>query len=112
MQLELIELVDRNRCKGKKVAKLMRDNRHLWRSALMPSRRLDPLLEMEYGSWSADTLYILPEEGQEAALEKLVKRFDADEVNWLSGELSLELLGYWKKDIEKKDKLILSVWWD
>jgi hypothetical protein len=67
---------------------------------------------MEYGGWSADTLYVLPAEGQEEALEKLAKRFKADEIKWLDGKESLSLLGYWKKDIEKSPKLILSVWWD
>lgn len=112
LQLELIELVDRNNCRGKKVAKLLRDNRNLWRAAIMPNESLFPLLDMEDGNWSADTLYILPEKGQEAALEKLVKRFKADEITWISGEQSLEMLGYWEKDIEKNEKLILSVWWD
>ncbi len=112
LQLELIELVDRNNCRGKKVAKLLRDNRHLWRAAIMPNKSLFPLRDMEDGDWSADTLYILPEEGQEAVLENLAKRFKADEVTWISGEQSLEMLGYWKKDIEKNEKLILSVWWD
>ena len=112
LQLELIELVNRNNCNGKKVAKLLRDNRHLWHAALMPSRRLDPLRDMEYGDWSADTLYILPKEGQEESLEKLAKRMKADEVNWLGGEKALELLGYWKKGIEENSRLILTLWWD
>ncbi len=112
LQLELIELVNRNGCKGKKVANLLRDNRPLWHAALMPSKRLDPLRDMEYGKWSADTLYILPVEGREEALEKLAERFNADEVKWLDGKQSLSLLGHWKKDIEKNPKLILSLWWD
>jgi hypothetical protein len=111
LQLELIELVNFNKCKGKKVAALLRENRPLRRAALMPGRRLDQLRDMEFGEWSADTLYVLPIEGQEEALEKLAKRFDADEITWLDGKESLSLLGYWKKDIEKKPKLILSVWW-
>jgi hypothetical protein len=112
LQLELIELVDKNICHGKKVAKLLRDNRHLWQAVLMPSRRLDPLRDMEYGRWSADTVYILPEKGQEERLEKLAKRLRADEVNWLGGEKALELLGYWKKGIEENPRLILTLWWD
>ena len=112
LQLELIELVNHNRCNGQKIAKLLRDNRSLWHAALMPGRRLDALRDMEYGEWPADTLYLLPVEGQEGALEKLAKRFNADEVRWLDGKESLSLLGYWKKDIEKKSKLILSAWWD
>ncbi len=112
MQLELIELVEFNRCNGKQVAKLLREHRLLWRAAMMPSKGLAPLRDMEYGSWSADTLYLLPAEGKEDALEKLVQRFHADEVNWLGGKESLSLLGYWKEGIEKNQKLILSVWWD
>jgi hypothetical protein len=112
LQLELIELVNRNNCNGKKVAKLLRDNRHLWHAVLMPSRHLDPLRDMEYGHWSADTLYILPNEGQEENLEKLAKQFRADEVNWLGGEKALELLGFWKKGIEENPRLILTLWWD
>ena len=112
LQLELIELVNHNRCKGKKVAALLRSNRSLWRSALMPCRRLDPLLDMVNGEWSADTLYVLPAEDKEENLEELAKRFNADEVKWLDGKESLSLLGYWKKDIEKNPRFILSVWWD
>ena len=112
LQLELIELVNQNKCKGKKVAALLRENRSLWRAALMPCRRLDPLLDMENGEWSADTLYVLPADGQEEELEKLAKRFNGDEMKWLDGKESLSLLGFWNKDIVKNAKLILWVWWD
>jgi hypothetical protein len=112
LQLELIELVEHNECNGKLVTKLLRDNRHLWRAAFMPSRRLDPLRDMEYGRWSADTLYLTPKEGQEDALEKLASQLGADEVNWIVGKESLNLLGYWRQGIEENTKLILSVWWD
>lgn len=112
LQLELIALVNHNNCKGKKVAKLLRDNHNLWRAAFMPSTYLYSLRDMEYGKWSADTLYITPKEGQEEALEKLAKRFKADEVNWLGGEKALQLLGYWKKGIENNPKFVLSLWWD
>ncbi len=112
IQLELIELVEHNECDGKLIANLLRDNRHLWRAAFMPSRRLDPLRDMEHGRWSADTLYMAPREGQEDALENLANQLEADEVNWIEGRESLNLLGYWRQGIEENTKLILSVWWD
>ena len=112
LQLELIELVEHNSLKGKKVAKLLRDNRHLWRGTMMPSRRLDSLRDMENGYWSADTLYILPKEGQEDALDKLAPKFRADEITWLGGKESVELLGFWKKGIENNPSLVLALWWD
>lgn len=113
LQLRVIGYTNHNNCNGKKLEKLLRQNRHLWRAVMMPNNQLHPLRDMEYGEWSADTLYVLVREGKESELEQLAReRFDADEINWIGNDQTLELLGYWKKDAVRNPKFILSVWWD
>ena len=112
LQLELIELVHQNNCKGKRVARLLRDNRHLWRAAFMPSISLYVLRDMEHGRWAADTLYLLPVEGHEEALEQFALKLNPDDMRWFSGKRSMKLLGYWSKEAEKKRKMLLALWWD
>jgi len=113
LQLKVIGLTNQNALIGKKVEKLLRQNSHLWRTVFMPSKELYPLRDMEDGEWSADTLYVFVREGKESELEQLVKeKFDADAINWIDSNQTLELLGYWKKDSIYNPKMILSVWWN
>jgi hypothetical protein len=113
LQLQIIALTNYNNCDGRKIDRLLRENRHLWLAAMMPNKHLYPLRDMEEGFWSADTLYILPREGKEFELEELVKeQFNADEITWIGSGQSLDLLGYWKKDEVLNPRMILSVWWD
>jgi len=113
LQLKVIAHITHNNCDGRKIEKLLRENHRLWRAVMMPNKQLYPLRDMEDGLWSADTLYMLPREGKESELEELVKeQFNADEINWIGSDQSLELLGYWKKDNVQNSKLLLSVWWD
>ena len=113
LQLKVIGLTSHDNCDGKKIEKLLRQNRHLWQSAFMPNHHLYPLRDMEYGVWSADTLYVLVQAGKESELEQLVKRqLHADEITWIGNDQMLELLGYWQKDVVSNPKLILSAWWD
>ena len=113
LQLQIISLTTHNNFNGRKINRLLRKNRHLWRAVMMPNKQLYPLRDMEDGLWSADTLYLLPREGRESELEDLAKeQFNADEISWIGGDQSLDLLGYWKKDAVPNPKLILSVWWD
>jgi hypothetical protein len=113
LQLQIIALTNYNNCDGRKINRLLRENRHLWRAAMMPNKQLYPLRDMEEGFWSADTLYLFPRAGKEFELEELVKeQFNADEITWIGSDQSLDLLGYWKKDEVQNPKMILSVWWD
>ena len=113
LQLEVIANTTHNNCDGRKIDRLLRENRDLWRTAMMPNNQLYPLRDMEAGQWSADTLYVLVREGRESELEELAReQFNADEINWIGNDQSLELLGYWKKDETHNSRLILSVWWD
>ena len=113
LQLKVIANTTHNNCDGRKIDRLLRVNRDLWRAAMMPNNQLYPLRDMEDGQWSADTLYILVREGRESELEELVReQFNADEINWIGNDRLLELLGYWKKDEAHNSKLVLSVWWD
>ena len=113
LQLRVIAHTTHNNCDGRKIEKLLRENHRLWRAVMMPNKQLYPLRDMQDGLWSADTLYMLPQEGKESELEELVKeQFNADEINWIGSDQTLELLGYWKKDKVQNSKLMLSVWWD
>lgn len=113
LQLQIIALTSHNYFDGRKIYKLLLENRHLWRAVMMPPIELYPLRDMEEGLWVADTLYLLPHEGKEFELEELVReQFNADEITWIGGDQALDLLGYWDKDVVLNPKLILSVWWD
>ena len=113
LQLKVIGLTSHDNCDGKKIEKILRQNHNLWHSVVMPNNQLYPLRDMEYGVWSADTLYVLVREGKESELEQLVKRrLRADVVTWIGSDSTMELLGYWKKDEVYNPKLILSAWWD
>lgn len=113
LQLQVIAHTTHNNLDGKKIDKLLRKNRQLWRAAMVTGNNLWPLRDMEVDIWLADTLYILAREGYEHQLEELVRnRFDADELNWIGGKDAIETLGYWTKGIEDNPKLVLSIWWD
>ena len=113
LQLQIIALTSHNNFVGRKINKLLRENRHLWRAVMMPPIELYPLRDMEEGLWVADTLYLLPQEGKEFELEELVnEQFNADEITWIGGDQALDLLGYWDNDVVLNPRLILSVWWD
>lgn len=72
LQLQIIALTSHNNFVGRKINKLLRENRHLWRAVMMPPIELFPLRDMEDGLWVADTLYLLPQSGKEFELEELV----------------------------------------
>jgi hypothetical protein len=111
-QLELIARTNFNFCNGKRVAELLRENRHMWRAAMMPLDLLS-LRDMDDGSWHADTLYIYVQEGYQSQLEELVReQFHADEVQWIGGATAVDMLGTNEDGLAKKSHVILSVWWD
>ena len=114
LQLKVIGHTNWNDLNGEELENLLRQNCHLWQSVMMPSYQLYPLIEMKKsGIWTADTLYIFVQEGKESELETLANgQFHADEIKWIDSNRSLELLGYWKKDMVYNAKMILSVWWD
>jgi hypothetical protein len=111
-QLELIARTNFNLCNGKRVAELLKENRHLWRAAMMPLDLLS-LRDMEDGSWHADTLYIYAAQGYQFQLEELVnEQFHADEVQWIGGRTAEDMLGTNEEGLDRKSHVILSVWWD
>ena len=113
LQLQIIALTSHNNFDGRKINKLLLENRHFWRAVMMPPIELFPLRDMENGLWVADTLYLLPQSGKEFELEELVReQFNADEITWIGGDQALDLLGYWDNDVVLNPRLILSVWWD
>lgn len=110
VQLDIIARTNFNLLDGKKVAGLLKENRRMWRSVLMPLDLLS-LRDMQDGSWHADTLYIYPEAGFQSQLENLVKeQFDADEIQWIGGSEAEDILGTSEKS--DQSQVILLVWWD
>jgi len=111
-QLEVIARTNFNFCEGKRVAELLKENRRMWRAALMPLGLIS-LRDMDDGNWHADTLYIYAEDGYQYSLEELAReQFHADEIHWIGGSSAVRDLGSNAADIEKKLQVILSVWWD
>ena len=114
IQFRLMEFASSNNFDGDQVVQDLKANRGLWRAALMESpNSLVTLAELEYGdAWNADTLFVLPEPGQEDALELLAKRWKADEVQWIGGEEACRLLGEYSPERRSNPRQILRAWWD
>jgi hypothetical protein len=109
-QLELIERTNFNSFNGRKIADILKENRHMWRSVLMPLDLIS-LRDMSAGSWHADTMYIYAEDGYQFQLEELVReQFDADEIQWIGGSDAENILGM--TEVENRSRVILFVWWD
>ena len=109
-QLELIERTNFNSFNGRKVADILKENRNMWRSVLMPLDLIS-LRDMSDGSWHADTIYIYAEDGYQIQLEELVReQFDADEIQWIGGSEAENILG--TTEVENRSHVILFIWWD
>lgn len=112
VQLDIIAQTNFNFCEGKRIAELLKENRRMWRSALMPLNLIS-LRDMDGGLWHADTLYLYAEESYQYALEELVReQFQADEIHWIGGSSAVDLLGTSEDGLAQKSSVILSVWWD
>jgi hypothetical protein len=70
---------------------------------------LIPLRDVESGHWNVDTLYLLIDSDQEAALRRLIDQWSADEVHVIEGEAVNSLLGAWGDNEGQK---VVRVWWD
>jgi hypothetical protein len=111
-QLDVIARTNFNFCEGRKVAELLKENRRMWRAALMPLSLIS-LRDLEENSWHADTLFLYAEEGWQHSLEELVReQFNADEVHWIGGSSASDYLGVSDPELKKKSNVVLSVWWD
>mgnify|MGYP001608450415 CR=1 FL=1 len=109
-QLDLIARTNFNFFNGKKIVELLKENRRMWRSVLLPLDVLS-LRDLEDNWWHADTLYIYAEEGWQHSLEELVReQFHADEVHWVGGSSAADMLGVSR--LERTSNVILSAWWD
>ena len=109
-QLDVIARTNFNLFNGKKIVELLKVNRKMWRSVLMPLDLIS-LRDLDDNWWHADTLYIYAEEGWQFSLEELVsEQFHADEVHWIGGSSAMDMLG--TTEVKDKSQLILSAWWD
>ena len=111
---ELMTISPFNNFDGEKVVASLKDNESLWISAIfLPfSLPLLTLRDMADGEWNADTLYIIPAEGEEDQLEGLASSWNADEVDWIDGMKACNMMGEWSSKKEARDKALLRVWWD
>jgi len=110
LQFELMKKATFNLFNGSKVVADLEEHKDLWQGAIMKRDDLIPLRDISDNYWNIDTLYILVEAGKEKALERLVKKWDADEVSWLNSENAHGLLGVGNN--EDYSKKVLSIWWD
>jgi hypothetical protein len=111
LQFELMKQASFNSFTGEQVVKDLLDHKDLWKGAVMDSRDLIKLRDIDR-YWSVDTLYITPKPGKEIELEELAKTWQADEVDYLGAEESCKKLGFWSSDSRNNEKQILRVWWD
>ncbi|MGA7193522.1 MAG: hypothetical protein WBW94_07800 [Anaerolineales bacterium] len=113
LHLEIIAQTNFNNCDGIKIAKLLRENRALWRAVIIHGNEFLLLRELEKGDSMADTLYILAKDGYESQLEKLAKeQFEADEVQWVQDEIAQVLLRNETNRLKQSHPTVLSIWWD
>jgi hypothetical protein len=117
---------------GGRIAIDLKANIQLWRSAVLT--RLPSLLEgtpatelrhrvnlvvlrdLPGGHINLDTLFILPEPGQQDALEQLAQAWSPDELEWIDRRESSRAMGASRFQFPDyradEDRFLLRVWWD
>lgn len=123
LQLELMKLATFNDFDGEFVVKSLKENRSLWKSAMMISdccvlpkdnfcrSGLIMLRDLDK-CFNVSTLYILPISGSEDDLELLAKTWVADDIDWIDGPTACAMLGSFSHEKEQNDRQLLRVWWD
>jgi hypothetical protein len=114
LNLELIKKASFNSFNGEKVVKDLIDNKKLWEGVVMDREGfghidLIKLRDIADGYWNISTMFILFEKENKDALMKLVKNWEADEIDILTQRESQNFMGYRKSE---DTKLLLRVWWD
>jgi hypothetical protein len=102
MQLEVIAKTNFNFVNGERIAKWLREDRRIWRTALL-LLNYRSLRDMDDGHRHADTLYIYLEEAMKG-------QFGADETAWIGCETAVDMLG--TTEVKDKSYVILDAWWD
>lgn len=114
--LELIKRSSFNEFDGERVVKDLKSNRKLWNGVIMEREAYgDPinlikLRDISDNYHNVDTLFILPKKGKEAALYKIAKKWKADEIDWIGGDMACRLLG--SSEMKGNPKAILRLWFD
>lgn len=109
--LELMRLASFNEYDGECVVRDLISHRELWKGAYMTRDDFIQLRDLPDGHYNVDTLYITVVEGREEELELLAKSWRADEVDWIGGQESQEMLGYGNRS-KLRECEILRIWWD
>ena len=115
---ELIKRSSFNEFDGKRVVGDLKKHSGLWEGVIMdrPGNNLPidltKLRDISDNQYNVDTIFIIPKKGKESQLHKLAKKWKADEIDWIKGELACQLLGDGSTGIKKNPKAILSIWWD
>lgn len=145
IQLQLLKLSSFNELDGKAIADSLVANRELWFAFILdranygyhyereawiegkkstengdlPAAPIDTirLRDIGVGYWNVDTLFILPAQGKENALELLVHReWNADEIDWYDSADARHVVLNEPKIGERYEMLefprMLRVWWD
>jgi hypothetical protein len=118
LQLELMKLASFNSFDGNEVVKDLLKHQDLWKGCIIDragySRAayqgcidLIKLRDIEDGIWNVDTIYILTSGVDDKKLEKLAKKWNADEIDFLSDEDAGRSLGEGPTNHK-----VLRIWWD
>jgi len=112
LNLELMRIASFNNYDGEKVVRSLRRNRGLWRAVTMDMEGyshicLIKLRDLPDNCWNVSTVFILSVAGKEEQLFRIVRRWRADEVNWINEEEASKMLGSFPAPSK-----ILRVWWD
>ena len=112
LNLELMRIASFNNYDGEKVVKSLLRNRSLWKAVLIDMEggsegiSLIKLRDLPDAFWNVSTVFILAEEGKEDQLLRIVRRWRADEINWIEERRAANMLG------TSRPAKILRVWWD
>jgi hypothetical protein len=99
---ELMKLSSFNDFDGEKVVRSLEKHRDLWDGAMMSQESgVDiEVRDIKDGHWNVSTLWLRPSSGSDEALEKLARRWGADEVYWAPTTGCFPMTR------------VLKVWWD
>ncbi len=110
VMLDLIEHTSFNRLDGKRVRADLDKFRNLWQSALITSPLIGIVLrDLPSGIYNVDTIYVLAAPGRRKELDRLVRKWNASEIEWFEGKAAQEMLGKYGPDYEPE---VVQIWWD
>lgn len=118
LNLQLMEAASFNNFDGKKVVQDLRENKELWRGAVMGREGyakaayastidLISLRDIEDDCWNVSTIFILVDNDKAEAMVELAKTWSADEVDILDEKEAQSALG-----CGNSGRSVIRIWWD